>query len=338
MTSNLFTKAACFTDLHYGGKNNSTTHLQDCNEYIDWFIATAKANNCDTCIFLGDWHNNRNTMNLVVMDASIASLERLASSFTNFFWIPGNHDLFYKEKRTVHSSMFGKFIPNMTIVDQIITTGNVTLAPWLVGNEWKAIKDCDSRYMFGHFELPFFYMNSLVQMPDHGGLTPDQFAKQELVFSGHFHKRQNKDKVWYIGNAFPHNFSDVGDVDRGMMILEWGGAPQFINWTNCPKYQVMKLSNLLDDHTSLSASKLHVRVHLDIDITYEEAAVIKETFVKEYGIREMSLVVHKHNVDLDTDLDDIQISSVDQVVSSTLLQVESGKFDKTKLLEMYQEL
>ena len=47
--------------------------------------------------------------------------------------------------------------------------------------------------MFGHFELPSFYMNAMVQMPDHGELRAEDFKNQSYVFSGHFHKRQHKE-------------------------------------------------------------------------------------------------------------------------------------------------
>ena len=45
--------AICFTDIHYGLKQNSRLHLEDCHRYVDWFIAEAKARNAETCIFLG---------------------------------------------------------------------------------------------------------------------------------------------------------------------------------------------------------------------------------------------------------------------------------------------
>ena len=53
------------------------------------------------------------------------------------------------------------------------------------------------------------------------------FEHQEYVFTGHFHKRQVKDNIIYTGNAFPHNFSDAWDDERGWMFLEWGKEPEF---------------------------------------------------------------------------------------------------------------
>ena len=336
---NLFKKVACFTDIHFGLKSNSINHLRDCEEFVDWFIEVAKKNNCETGIFLGDWSHNRNNLNLVTLDSSLRCLEKLGSAFENFFWFPGNHDLFYKDKREIHSSMFGRHIPGVTVVEGVITQGNVTLVPWLVGDEWKSIEKIKSKYIFGHFELPLFYMNAMVQMPDHGELQSHHFKHPDYVFSGHFHKRQQRDKVIYIGNAFPHNFSDTWDDERGMMMLEWGGKPEFVNWPDCPKYRTITLSDLIDKQDSIMKSKMHLKVNLDIDISFEEANFIKETFAKDYDIREISLIQDKNNLEgTFEDNPDTNFNSVDQIVSEQIMNIEQGQFDTTLLLEIYNNL
>ena len=336
---NLFKKVACFTDIHFGLKSNSTVHLNDCEEFIDWFIEQAKKEGCETGIFLGDWSHNRNSLNLYTLDSSIRCLEKLGQAFDQFFWFPGNHDLFYKDKRDVHSSAFGRHIPGITVVENITTKGNVTLVPWLVGDEWKSMQNVKSKYVFGHFELPKFMMNAMVQMPDHGELRAEDFVGPDLVFSGHFHKRQQNEKVIYIGNAFPHNFSDTWDDERGMMILEWGGQPKFIDWPNCPKYRTIKLSDLLDNKDSIMKSKMYLRVNLDIDISFEEANFIKETFMKEHDIREISLIQDKNNLEgTIEDNPDAKFESVDQIVTEQLVNIESEQFDKKTLLEIYNNI
>ena len=217
--SNLFKKAAVFTDLHLGLKSNSSIHNQDCEEFVDWFIAKAKSEGCETGLFLGDFHHNRNTLNVVTMDYSLRVLEKLGKAFDQFYFFPGNHDLYYKDKRDIHSVEFGKYIPGITVVHEPTTIGDVTLCPWLVGEEWRAVGKKGGKYIFGHFELPSFFMNAMVQMPDHGEIKLDSFKNYELGFSGHFHKRQQQKNMIYIGNAFPHNYADAWDDDRGMMVL-----------------------------------------------------------------------------------------------------------------------
>ena len=335
----LFKKVAVFTDLHVGLKSNSTTHLRDCEEFVDWFISQAKEAGCDTGIFMGDWSHNRNSLNLFTLNTSIILLEKLGAAFDQFFWFPGNHDLFYKDKRDIHSSAFGRHIPGVTVVDSVTTLDDVTLVPWLVGDEWKTISQIKSKYMFGHFELPLFYMNAMVQMPDHGELQVDHFYHQDYVFSGHFHKRQSRSKVHYIGNAFPHNFADSWDDDRGMMVLEWGGEPTYINWPDCPKYRTLPLSRLIDEKDALMKSKMHLRVNLDIDITFEEANFIKEEFTEKYDIREISLIQDKTNLEGTVDESpDGLFSSVDQIVTEGLVNLENGQFDNSVLLQLYNDL
>jgi DNA repair exonuclease SbcCD nuclease subunit len=335
----LFKKVAVFTDLHVGLKSNSSTHLKDCEEFVDWFIAQAKLNNCETCIFMGDWSHNRNSINLFTLNTSINLLEKLGAAFEQFFWFPGNHDLFYKDKRDIHSSAFGRHIPGVTVVDGITTLDDVTLVPWLIGDEWRTMEKIKSRYVFGHLELPLFFMNAMVQMPDHGELKAEAFVGPEYVFSGHFHKRQNKGNIWYIGNAFPHNFADSWDDERGMMILEWGGQPEFINWNDCPKYRSLPLSRLIDEKDALMKSKMHLKVNLDIDITFEEANYIKEEFTNKYDIREISLIQDKSNLDSAAEEAGEQLfSSVDQIVTDGLVNLENGQFNSNLLLEIYNDL
>ncbi len=335
---NLFKKAACFTDIHFGLKSNSSTHNQDCEDFVDWYIQKAKEEGCDTGIFLGDWHHNRNSLNITTMDYSLRALEKLGQAFDQFFFFPGNHDLYYKDKRDIHSVEFGKYIPGITVVHHPITEGDVTLCPWLVNEEWKSIAKRKGKYIFGHFELPLFYMNAMVQMPDHGEIQLDHFQHFELGFSGHFHKRQRRGNMVYIGNAFPHNYADAWDDDRGMMILEWGKDPVYHSWPNQPTFRTVKLSQLIDEAGSIIKPKMHLRVNLDIDISYEEASFIKEKFLGDYDIRELTLIPEKKEVEINTEIDVQAFESVDQIVSNQRVSIESDTYDAKTLLAIYNSL
>lgn len=336
--SNLFKKVACFTDIHFGLKSNSTVHNQDCEDFVDWFIKKAKEEGCDTGIFLGDWHHNRNSLNITTMDYSLRALEKLGKAFDNFYFFPGNHDLYYKDKRDIHSVEFGKYIPGITIVHHPITVSDVTLCPWLVGDEWKKISKKSSKYIFGHFELPFFYMNAMVQMPDHGEVQLEHFKHYELAFSGHFHKRQEKNNIHYIGNAFPHNYSDAWDDNRGMMVLEWGGTPEYFTWHHQPTFRTTSLSELIDNADSMLLPKQHLRVTLDIDITFEEASFIKEKFIGDYNLREITLIAQRKQVEINNNIDIQTFESVDQIVSNQLISIDSDSYNNVKLLEIYNSL
>ena len=219
----------------------------------------------------------------------------------------------------------------------ILVEDDVALVPWLVGDEWKKMSSIKTKYLFGHFELPSFYMNALVRMPDHGDLKPEHFKHQEYVFSGHFHKRQKQGAIHYIGNAFPHNYADVGDDDRGMMILdrENNAEPEYINWPDCPKYRTVTLSKLLDNTDELIKPKMYLRVTLDLPISYEEANFIKETFITQYNVRELTLIPQKQIEEITTDLDISTFESVDEIVSKEIAALDTENFNKKMLLDIY---
>ena len=336
----MFKKAAVFTDIHLGMKGNSKVHNQDCEDYINWYIEQAKSHGCETGLFCGDWHHNRNSLNLTTMDTTIRLLEKLGQSFEKFYMFAGNHDLYYKDNRDISSTEFARHIPGITVIDQMMVEDDVALVPWLVGDEWKKIEKLKAKYLFGHFELPSFYMNAMVQMPDHGELKAEHFKNQEYVFSGHFHKRQKQGKVHYIGNAFPHNYADAWDDNRGMMILDKENDvdPLYIDWGDCPKYRTVKLSQLIDEKDTLIKPNMYMRVTLDIDISYEEASFIKETFMEQYECREITLIPQKHLEEMNSDLDIAQFESVDQIVSKEIQAIDTETFDKKLLLDIYNEL
>ena len=335
---NLFKKVACFTDIHLGLKGGSRVHNIDCEEFVKWFCETAREQGCETCIFLGDWHHNRSTTDVSTMNYTLSNLERLSKNFERVYFILGNHDLFYKDKREINSVEFMRLFPNVVPIREPFTEGDVTILPWLVGDEWKNVPNIKSRYIFGHLELPSFYMNAMVQMPDHGTLQRTHFMNQDYVFTGHFHKRQWAGNIIYMGNAFPHNYADAGDDDRGMMIFEWDGIPEFMTWPDQPIYRTYKLSQIIDNPEKLLSAKMHCRVTIDLPITFEEANFVKEQFIPQFKLRELMLIPEKVEVDSDAVAIDINFESVDTIVMNQINAIDSETYEKNLLLDIYKDL
>jgi len=337
--SNLFKKAALFTDIHFGLKSNSTTHNEDCLNFVKWATAKAREEGCETAFFLGDWHNNRASINILTLGYSLQALEHLNDNFTTVYFIPGNHDLYYRDKRDVQSVEWAKHLPNVVICNDWTTIGDCVIAPWLVGNDHNRIPRLKGKYMFGHFELPGYLMNAMVAMPEHGELRRENFSNFDHVFTGHFHKRQTQKNITYIGNCFPHNYADAGDDERGLTILEWGNEPVYHAWPDQPRYRVFNLSDVLQHTEAMLQPGMHVRVNLDIDISYEESTFIKETFINTYRLREITLIPAKVTELTEYQMQgNIEFESVDQIVHSQLTNIDSKQYDPNLLLDLYRNL
>ena len=334
----LFKKAACFTDIHFGMKNNARQHNIDCENFVTWFIEQAKERECETCIFLGDWHHQRSAINISTLNYSISNLKKLNEAFEKVYFIVGNHDLFYRDKREISSVVFANELANIHVVDEWLVEDEVAIIPWLVGDEWKQIKKMKCKYMFGHFELPHFKMNAMVEMPDIGTIRSDHFKNVGQVFTGHFHKRQHSGNISYIGNPFPHNFADVWDDDRGAMFLEWDKKPEYKIWPDAPRYRSINLSKLLEDPETVLEPNSYIRVKVDLDISYEEANFIKENFAQNYDIRDLSLIPQKKEEHAQEVEGEIHFESVDQIVTNQLSKIESDTFENNVLIEIYHNL
>jgi len=337
--TNLFRKAAIFTDIHFGLKSNSTLHNEDCLAFVKWATARAKEEGCETCLFLGDWHNSRASLNIVTLNYSLRALEHLNDNFERVFFIPGNHDLYYRDKRDIQSVEWARHLPKIQICNDWFSSGNVVIAPWLVGDDHRRLAKMSGKYLFGHFELPGYLMNAMVEMPDHGEICREDLGGFEHVYTGHFHKRQTKKNITYIGNCFPHNYADAGDDERGLTVLEWGQEPVYHAWPDQPTYRVYGLANVIDHADQLLKPKMHVRVNLDIEISYEEAGFIKDNFVNNYNLREMALLPNKtQGVEEDLAPGDVKFESVDQIVTDQITNIESEFYDNKLLLKIYQSL
>ena len=337
--ANLFKKAAILTDIHFGLKSNSQLHNEDCLNFVKWFILKAKEEGCETCLMLGDWHNNRAAINIVTLNYSLQAIELLGKAFDRVFFIPGNHDLYYRDKRDIQSAEWARHIPNIHIMNDFHKEGDVSFVPWLVGDDAKKVQKIEAEYMFGHFELPSFYMNAMVQMPDVGEISRDHFQGVGHMYSGHFHKRQTHKNITYVGNCFPHNYADAGDDDRGMTVLEWGQPAKHFAWPDQPRFRVYNLSDVLKTPEELLNPNMHCRVKLDIDITYEEATFIKETFVGTYNLRELTLLpVKETTLGDDIQLGNVKFESIDSIVTNQLTSIQSDAYDPKLLLDIYRQL
>lgn len=333
------THVMVFTDLHLGLKNNSRQHNDWCVDFIKFLIAEAKSRDIKTCLFLGDWHHNRSSVNVITLNYSLTCLRLLSEAFDDVVMLLGNHDLYYRDKLDTHSMPYVTEFDNIHLITEPTAQGNCVFVPWLVGDDWKLIPSLKQPYMFCHAEIAKFKMNAAVEMPDHGGLNSDHFGHQKLVVSGHFHKRQRKGKILYMGNAFPHNYADVHDDDRGCMVWQIGTQePEFIRWHHAPKYRMWNLSQVLVNPAVYLDNRTFARINVDVKLSYEDQNFLRELFEHELQALDVQMLMPKSDMDSDFVDAEQEFESVDQIVLNHLAHIESVTMDKDLLTQIYQSI
>jgi hypothetical protein len=328
-----------FTDLHLGLKHNSKTHNESCVQFVDWMISQADLKQIRTCVFLGDWSHHRAHVNVVTLNYSLQCLRRLSESFDHVIMLLGNHDLYYRDRLDMHSIPYVKEFPNVHLIHKTVQTDQIAFVPWMVGDDWKQISQIRKPYRMCHAEIARFQMNALVEMPDNGTLTTDHFEHQKLVMSGHFHKRQRKGHVLYVGNAFPHNYSDAHDDARGCVFWSPGSEPEFLSWPQAPKYRLYMMSEIIQEPHKYLDALTHAKIQVDVDMSHEDSMFLKQLFENQLGVRDISFLNSGNQMDQQVLPDGkINFESVDTIVLSHLNSIESTSMQKQTLIDIYQSI
>ena len=343
------TKAASFTDIHWGCKSNSDQHNQDCLNFINWFCDQVRQDpSIDHVIFMGDWFENRSALNISTMNYSYQGAKTLNELGLPIYFIIGNHDLYHRHTRDVHSVVNFHEFNNFIVIDEPVLIEQIAdgsiLSPYLFHDEYPELaKFLKYKTWWGHFEFKGFVVTGYnVLMPT--GPDPKSFAGPDRIFSGHFHKRQLAENIVYIGNTFPTNFGDAGDSNRGMAVYNHeGNKLEFIDWPDAPLYVKTSLSSLMDESIILPTQS-RVKCLVDLPISFEESTLIKSTYIADRNLREFSLEESSHLSETlsetTTDIQDMnmEMHSVDEMVIRMLTDIKSEKIDNMVLVEQYKLL
>lgn len=349
-------KGAFLTDIHFGKKSNSPVHNQDCLNYLDWFCAQVQADpSIDYICFMGDWNENRSSINLSTLTYSYLGAKKLDTLGLPVYFCVGNHDLYHRHTREVYSVLPFQEFKNFKIIDTPTIVKEVAdgafFSPFLFHEEYDKLDQYLALpFWAGHFEFKGFRITGYnMLMPT--GPDPLKFAGPRHILSGHFHQRQQQHNIVYTGNTFPMDFGDVNDYKRGMTVYDHIlQKVEFIDWAACPKYMKLKLSDLLDG-TAKVYNEARVICKLDEEITLEESNAIRDTFMKKYKLREFSMeettpeelkdVLENTETNvmdaLNPDNDNTS-TSVDELVVKMLNDIDSDKIDNQMLVDIYNSL
>lgn len=341
-------KVAMFTDIHWGARGNSDQHNEDNLEYTKWFIKNVKKEGASHILFLGDWFESRNHINIKTLNYSQEAARLLNSVGIPIIFIVGNHDLYLKSDRGIFSTNIFQDLENFILVDNpvYLDDGKWLITPFLFKEEYpELVSEINSaRYVAGHFEFRNFVVTGSDKLSEHGA-DATSFSKPKFIFSGHYHKRQASKNVIYIGNTFPTNYGDAGDSERGMCVFDVGTDDvSFIDWPKAPMYFKVRLSQMLAENMDFPKNA-RVRCILDCDVLYTEVQNLKEEMMRIFSLREFGVEIDadlkkevlSEGLDMETDVDLTSLEvSVRQLISEGVSATSNIKPEI--LIKLYEEL
>lgn len=222
-------KIALITDTHFGARNDSQTFANYFADfYEDIFFPYLEEHNIDTVIHLGDIVERRKFINFVTLDNFKKTfIQPCEERNIKLHIIVGNHDIPFRNSNELNAMdlLFADYCELMRVYSspsEIEFDGcNIALVPWIHNQNYDKtmsfLKETKAQICLGHLEIGGFAMYR--GLPAMHGMSSKPFEKFELVCSGHFHTKSEKDNIHYLGTPYEITWSDYNDR-RGFHVLD----------------------------------------------------------------------------------------------------------------------
>lgn len=221
-------KVAVITDTHFGVRNDSQIFIDHFVKFYDEvFFPHLEKEGLKTLIHAGDIFDRRKYINFNVLSQFRESFfDRLVDLGIEMHSVIGNHDTYYKNTNDLNSpdQLLNEYSNIKIYKDptEIVLDGRkIALLPWVNAENAQAcsefIESTDSEILVGHLELDGF--EAIRGIVHEGGIRPSDLQKFTKVLSGHFHCKQSKKNICYLGSPYQMVFSDAGE-ERGFWDLD----------------------------------------------------------------------------------------------------------------------
>jgi DNA repair exonuclease SbcCD nuclease subunit len=244
------------SDIHMGIRNSSKEWLENQEDYFENFFIPLIENyekEDSYLIVAGDIFDNRQSINVLVLHKTINIFKKLSERFKEIHIIAGNHDVFLKSSNEITSldgianisnNIFLYKDPEMIEIDKT----KFFMVPWINDKvkEVEVIKSQNKKadYLVCHTEVKGFYYNTKVRVKDGNDISVYKGYKR--VFAGHFHYRQNKGNLYYLGSPLHFTRADIDDK-KGIYVLDTQTEKlELFENNHSPEFTKIKVNDVLN--------------------------------------------------------------------------------------------
>jgi DNA repair exonuclease SbcCD nuclease subunit len=332
-------------DIHFGDHTNSADWLLRQVRMFDKFIGST-INIGDPVVFMGDIFDNRQAINVKVMDEAIDCIENFAKT-NKVYIIAGNHDVYYVDNNDVTTLKLFRNNRDITVFTKSkefeIYGIKFLAAPWCKDNTKivDAINNSseDVKVVLMHADVSGMAYDNGEEIKN--GVDLDAITKNVFMISGHIHAMQKKKNLLYVGTPMQLDRGDMGkkkgifcmDVEdksiKSMAFYENKVSPRF---KRADMYEVLNMS-FLEAKTFFENSMVDLYIPASFSVKYPFSKITD--FFSVNGIQSESIEYKGYD-------DGVTLSSI-TVVSSTIKGVanellDEAQGDKDAMLSYFDSL
>lgn len=230
------------SDLH--GKDGIYVNIL--TDYIDYLATYANKNKINTIAFLGDILHKSNKIRSETFIPIFKKLQELKENGFIMYFILGNHDIYTMDKDSLVEtfSPFGVVVKTETEME--FDNVKINLCPYTTDET--EVPTVNADYLFTHLPITEFVFDNDMEIKDKNAFHPDFFSNYKKVYTGHYHKRQEKYNIQYIGSPYQLSFGEAGDTNKGFVVFEPStGKEEFIKYEGAPRYYEIDYDTLVND-------------------------------------------------------------------------------------------
>ena len=327
------------SDIHFGVSSSSEEWQENINDYFqNWFIPYVKSELKKTpdavICCLGDVYHDRKSIDIDVNNLCIDIFEQLAQIIPVYI-INGNHDLSKKTNKGNSSLRSLGNIDNVTVIKEPTmlqfvegrkNIAKVAAIPYLgdCNDENKELVKFDKRadYAFMHTDISKMKFDNGMTIV--GAVDAEKFAGK--VISGHIHKRQETDKVVYVGSPYQMSRGDIDNQKGIYKLILSTGEMVFTPNDYSPIFQKIDITKFLNftDKERMDALKNNYT-----DIVIDEVNIDKYKMGDVYEIlnscqakrAQIQVIKSKTNIQVDENSEEHTELSMEELINSAIDQL-----------------
>ena len=342
-------------DLHLGIKKFNREIAQKQIEYIKTVID--KASELDKIIFqFGDLCDNRTTSDIFFLDQVKDMFEYLKKKDVVMYTLVGNHDIYLRESRdTTLIQHFQELYPKNFIIfneKEVFEyhNKNIYIVPWLVKGESLSASELKNKdAVFGHFEISGFEVVK-GHRDEKSSLSESFFKKAKCpCFSGHYHIKNIKPFVKYLGTPYQLNWNDFNEI-KGYYIMDENLDIEFIENTISPVH--LKIYYNEDQKKPLEIKGTGKIIKCDFEEFKSYLSLLKDSVIKfiieksqNSKHEEFLFLLQENNIDCEVinnhkinELIELDIDSEKEIKPSRELILDFIKENNPELIDLTIEL
>ena len=330
-------KVILYSDLHLYNHHKLLINSETALNFLGFINDYAQKNNINTLICAGDFFHTKSRAYAPHVIQAWLKLKDIYKAEINHYMLIGNHDM-SNPNNTMNSILFiysdyVKIIPDYVFKDfnntrvHFFSYGLQKFEDFIYAENKKNI-------LIGHIDIIGFVMSNGI--PARTGYRIKDFEKFDLVFTGHYHKHQEKANVTYIGSVFQTSFGER-DQDHGFIVLDLDTLNwEFIQFKRAPTYKIFDI-NSREDVDKVEVDNSFIRVKLRDnrinkfmlrDMLFEKGAISVEIIPPE-DVKEIETY---YNDSLSNDPEEIAIAYLDNITNT------DPYFKKDNLLKYFKKI